>query len=480
MAKKDHHPDYLDRKIYLKVVIVIDRRLKALIVYIGLIKKVMKKSSTFLLVLLYPLFILSQGQNSKLKATRWDKMKMRVIERSDFKDSVFDETAIFDDTVRFISKADFSHALFASKGRFKMTQFSSIANFYHVEFKSTADFNLTRFDSSAIFNMAQFDSSVSFAWVSFNTRAYFSDVQFLSNVEFRFAWFGATADFSGAHFTAKADFSHVQFSSMLILEKAQFESEIIFDGAFLPKYINLSNITSIATEIDLTSAEINDKYERCNINLIGSDIDKIRFRYNRFRLWFPELDTSWGGGETQIDYELKAGVYEQLLEKQKIEGFTKSYEILDKEYQEFKYSDPKGKYSWLWGPTLNWIDKNWWGYGYDKELVLRNVILIYLLLSLLNAFMLRHLTSSVYVNEGITNRLDSLKDKNWLNKSLTSVRYSLFYTAVIFFGFKFDIDKLKYLDNLDGWHIFNLAYFIFIYLGGIVCLAYLANYIITV
>ena len=75
-------------------------------------------------------------------------------------------------------------------------------------------------------------------------------------------------------------------------------------------------------------------------------------------------------------YEIKANVYEELLANQKTEGSTQSYEILDKEYREFQYTDSESQYPQWWGHTLNWIDKNWWGYGYDKELVIRNVLLI--------------------------------------------------------------------------------------------------------
>ena len=129
---------------------------------------------------------------------------------------------------------------------------------------------------------------------------------------------------------------------------------------------------------------------------------------------------------------------------------------------------------------LNWIDKNWWGYGYDKERIVWNTILIYLLLSLINTFWLKYLTTNVYTNQKIEELWVSRQSKNMVNKMFNSFWFSLFYTALIFFGLKFDLDKLKYKENLIGWKKLNLLYFFTIYLGGFVCLAYLANYIITI
>jgi hypothetical protein len=252
---------------------------------------------------------------------------------------------------------------------------------------------------------------------------------------------------------------------------AQFNDETHFLEDTLPKYLDFFYVNRIANEIDLTKSVINPKYDSCYINLTDAAIDKFRFRYKRFKLWFPSEDL--------IGYELKSNVYEELLLMQKREGFNQSYEILDKEYREFQYTDPEGDYSWFWGQTLNWIDKNWWGYGYDKELIIRNVIIIYLLLSLINAFILKHLTVNVYIADNINEwRNETLGSR--ISKFFKSIPFSLFYTAQIFFGFKFDVDKLNYKENLQGWKIFNLIYFFIIYLGGFICLAYMANYIITV
>jgi hypothetical protein len=62
-----------------------------------------------------------------------------------------------------------------------------------------------------------------------------------------------------------------------------------------------------------------------------------------------------------------------------------------------------------------------------------------------------------------------------INKNLLAA----FYTSYIFFGIKIDIDKLKYAENLNIRKIHNLIYFFIIYLSGIICLAYIAGYIVS-
>ena len=173
----------------------------------------------------------------------------------------------------------------------------------------------------------------------------------------------------------------------------------------------------------MTDALANGNFDYCYINLIGTDVNKIQLAYKSFRLWFPEKDS--------VDYELKANIYSALLKKQKEMGFMKSYEILDKEFREFQYTNAGYRYGLVWGRFVNWVEKNWWGYGYNKEYIIRNVIFIYLLFSFINVFILDHLTYKVYKSEKINEWKKSINEKPIL-LFLASMPFSMFYTAQIF------------------------------------------------
>jgi len=440
----------------------------------------MKKAHLFLLTLLISIFTCQSYAQ-----------ELRVIEHSDFRDTVFEFEPDFIG-VRFILPVDFSGTIFNYPAYFLwQTRFDSIADFTKVQFKLEASFTETIFKSEAIFTKAHFNAAVNFLKAQFESRVSFSEAQFRTSADFdftnfnsgttfravlfdsgaSFVWthFDSSVSFYGADFyttvcffrtvfNGGASFTHAKFDSLADFGYAQFGSDISFVAATLPKFLDFSYITKIYNEIDLTEASNNEDYEGCYINLVGSAIDKFRFRYKRFKLWFPQEDS--------IGFELKASVYEELLQKQKDEGFTQSYEILDKEYREFQYTDPNGSYGGIWGHSLNWVNKNWWGYGYNKELIVRNVLLIFLFLSLANAFTLKHLTKSVYVNENIYQLLESHKNKNPWYRLVVSIKCSLFYTGLIFFGFRFDLEKLKYTENLDGWKLLSLIYFFIIYIGG--------------
>ena len=410
-----------------------------------------------------------------------DFRRTKFVSKAEFSEADFALTTNFRKS-KFDTTADFSHTKFDSlaPANFTEVEFHSIADFTHVEFHSTADFSWVKFFNKAQYDQAKFDSSSNFESTEYHKDAIFTGAEFdtvtfnysrfYSLANFNNASFDSTASFEGAHFDSMANFFAVKFGEIVIFKDAQFNGQSNFKGSRLPKFIDFSEVTNIAVEIDLTKAKGNPKYNVCYINLTDAAIDKFRFRYKRFKLWPP--------GDT-TEYELKANVYEDLLKKQKDEGFTQSYEILDKEYREFQYTDPgAGKGSW--GKFLNWVDKNWWEYGYNKELIIRNALIIFLILSFINSFFLKYLITQVYTNEKICKLIEKRESKNEFIRWFDSLRYSIFYTAVIFFSFNFDMDKLNYAGNLDGWKIFNLTYFMVIYLGGVVCMAYLANYIITI
>lgn len=447
----------------------------------------------FLLQILILLFIgntfNTYSQEWKWRDSTFSQLKQRVLnqteyfedtlkDRVDFRKSKFTSTASFI-LAKFNSTTDFDSTQFQSKVYFNYAEFDSIANFENTLFASHAEFQNTKFHSKVFFSDQFFESKIDFQGATFDSEVFFDSTWFGSIAEFKFAKFNSLAKFQSSQFDtivyfnhaifhSQTDFQLAHFNSSVVFRHAKFKGKTFFTYTTLPRYLDFSRVTEIESEIDFTMSLIDSI---CNINLISSEIEKFRFRYTRFKLWFPENDS--------INYELKSSIYEDLLKKQKDEGFTQSYEKLDKEYREFQYTDP-GAGKGAWGKFLNWVDKNWWGYGYDKELIIRNALLIFLILSFINSFFLKYLITQVYSNEKISKLIEKRETKNGVIRWFDSLRYSIFYTAVIFFSFNFDMDKLNYAGNLDGWKVLNLTWFMLIYLGGVVCMAYLANFIISV
>jgi len=364
-------------------------------------------------------------------------------------------------------RCNYNGVHFDTVANFYKTDFDSSANFIDTQFDSTADFGEAHFDSSANFRKARFTSAVNFTDAQFNSIAFFFDVKFNSTVDFEETKFHLRANFVEANFDSTANFIEAQFDSIANFMGASFNSNSYFLFTKLPVYLDLSYVYNIREEIDLTESIINKKYGICNINLINSNIDKIKFRYSRFKLFFPDY----------TEPEIKSNVYEKLLVKQNKEGFISSIEKLDKEYREFWYKEG-GEYNKIWGYFLNWINKTWWGYGYDKELIIVNTIFLFLFFFVINTFLFKHLVNKVYVIEKLQQWRQTISGSK-IKIFFIQIPYSLFYTALIFFGLKFDLDQLKYQNNLKGIGIFSLLYFFVVYIAGLICLGYLANFIIT-
>ena len=236
----------------------------------------------------------------------------------------------------------------------------------------------------------------------------------------------------------------------------------------LPKILNLNGVENLNEVLDLTKTYINPKYDTCKINLSGSEVEKILIDYSKFNLFFFT--------DYPISYPEKVDLYKRLLKVQKENQYIIGYEKLDKEFREFKYTDPGSNYGFM-GHVLNWIDKKWWGYGYDKTPVVWNVLLIYILLSLINAPMLKYLSNNVYCAEKIYKWRNEVTGSK-LSILIKSIPFSFFYTALIFFGLRFEIERLNFIKNLQGWRILNITYFFVMYLIGLACLFFLINFAI--
>lgn len=88
--------------------------------------------------------------------------------------------------------------------------------------------------------------------------------------------------------------------------------------------------------------------------------------------------------------------------------------------------------------------------------------------TLANFFIYLFLNNEVYAVKGVVTEDNQLKWKNFL----TRLYYSLVYTSILFFSLSVKLENLKY----RRWY--EVLYVFLIYLLGIVCLAYTANFIL--
>lgn len=220
-------------------------------------------------------------------------------------------------------------------------------------------------------------------------------------------------------------------------------------SCLLPDTIRFFSVKCIK-EIDLTNNVFSNHISRpILIYFQDCDITKFKIDYIHFKLGF------FSGCST----EDKEKSYEILLNNFKTSGQLESYRLLDIEYQDFKYKSHW--YSW----PLSWINKFWWNYGYTKSMVFFWTAVFLLIFTPITYIKLNYLNHEVYQMKNIPKMYPTTKKsvKWW---------YSFIYTSSIFFRLTLKLDDVKFQHR--SWTI----YILLVYTLGIICLAYMANFVL--
>lgn len=395
------------------------------------------------------------------------------------KNQIYEIDTINQPRIHFLAKADFHKAKFDYPVYLQSSDFDSTAEFSFAKFDSLADFSWSQFDYLANFHSAKFHSRANFSSVQFDFRAGFFYTKFISNADFSNVKFRSRADFSKAQFNSKVDFFYTKFDSVADFSDAHFEEHVDFIGTTLPTVLIFQNVAP-KLEIDLTKSRLgpNKNAERrfCFIDLRGAAVSRFHLYYDNFRIYWPEeID--------RIEYERLSNVYEGLLKSFEDRGHRTSYNTLDKEYQAFK--DQQNPDASIFKKLVNKINYYWDNYGYDKEFIWIWTIALFAISSLVNWLIFPYLIKEVYPIQMIDKALfkgEPVKRLEFRGSAVFGTNFRLnfkhitlafFYTCLIFFGLKLSTERI----NFDKYR--GVALIFTEYLIGLICLGYLANFIIS-
>lgn len=233
------------------------------------------------------------------------------------------------------------------------------------------------------------------------------------------------------------------------------------NGTKIPKLLYFNRVKNQEI-IDLTLWGY-DEDSVSQIAFFDVDIEKFKLNYKYFKLRKVN-NTNMMRSDAQFQQNLIT-----IRDMQKKYGYLEGLEKIEKEITEFKYVSHGHR-------ILNWIDKHWWDYGYNKGLIFRNSLFLMFFFFVFNFVFYKSLTQLTYKIEEFTKKEAYIKRK-YLNDSFRRhffrTIYIFLYTGFVFWGLRLDVSKIKFDSTL-------LALYIIIqYLVGIICLAYLANYIIS-
>jgi uncharacterized protein YjbI with pentapeptide repeats len=352
----------------------------------------------------------------------------------------------------------FQNVTFENNVQIQGTKFFKDIFFLGSTFKKEAIFYDCEFYGNAYFIGNTFQQGASFLRSRFNKEANFQGSKFIYYANFKETQFKQIANFSKTNYLGKVDFSDSVFLGESVnFSSSQFHDLLLLYQSKVPKKINFNGVV-LEKEIDFTSIGNQIPYDKCAIYLYGTNIDKIRLNYEQMKLLF----------EPKLSFDQISNVYYSLLKKQKNDGFTKSHELLDLDYKQIYY------FKGIEKKYLYWINKLWWNFGYNKERIFLHALWMFMLFFLINYIGFSYFVNNVYKVNNIKEALEINRKKYSNIKFILKMFPAVFYyTGLIFFGLNLNID------NFNFSRPFGVAYIFLIYLSGLVCIAYMFNYIIS-
>lgn len=255
----------------------------------------------------------------------------------------------------------------------------------------------------------------------------------------------------------------------LFLYKTHMDGNFDCYGTVLPNFILINELSFAKpeTNFDLTRFKTSGRQKVCylSLNNVSDIISRVKLNYENFQLIFDNSTEPWE----------KERIYKQLLEEQQKDGFTFGLQKLDKEYKKFKYTRDGS----IIGSFQNWLDATWWDYGYDKFKVITNSFKIFFLFLFINLFIYQKL-KGVYFPDKFRELDQRLTD--WAEELPVGKRPLFFvaripgiivYTSYLFWGLKLDLKDIELRKPLF------FCVLILEYSLGLVCIGYIANYIIS-
>jgi hypothetical protein len=223
---------------------------------------------------------------------------------------------------------------------------------------------------------------------------------------------------------------------------------IYFDSLLASLEFNHCDLSDLKGLIDLTNLSRGKNKNKPTLYLYGMDISKFRFNYDDFNIYLEGRS-----------FEEKQTFYKDLKDQYTKLGMKESYMLADIDAQTLDYENGN-RFSKLTGKISWW----WWHYGYDKSRILKNSTILFAVFFLINLLIgLANLLSKGYPMEKFPDKMV------WWRKFF----YTLLFTGFIFWGI--NLDK----KGLNVQHLQYVFHILFQYLIGLICLAYLANYILS-
>ncbi|WP_158799804.1 hypothetical protein [Pedobacter sp. L105] len=243
-------------------------------------------------------------------------------------------------------------------------------------------------------------------------------------------------------------------------------------GYMIFNYLDLtySGIIDLTTLRDLKSRNPKGTFElERTIRFSNVDLDKFRLPYDRLNFHIDSLQD-----EARIRW-----IYEKLLRHLNAQGLSAKYEWYNQIYKEIIDSKEHSHF-------YNVASTFWWDKGYKKSQPIKISLWLFLLFTLINCYWMTELLSTYYPSS-LKKYLGGLRDDGGIMleeivnerqrkiknlHKLKHVKVAFIYTSFIFWGLRLDMQEF----TVKKIRIY--IYIIFQYLLGLLCAAYIVNFLV--
>lgn len=173
--------------------------------------------------------------------------------------------------------------------------------------------------------------------------------------------------------------------------------------------------------------------------------------------------------DKNMDIEEAGLIYAFYQKNYKEKGLYKTFEDLENQYMEFLYYR-----STLLEKAVYWFRYNWNEFGHNNSRIIYWTLSLILLFTLINFLLFDYMLTRVYPLPYFSQLTTLVYNSiNIPTKILNKLYGSLVFTVLIFFGINIKADEIRYEHRL-GVLLLTLNY-----LFGILCLIYIAAYVIN-
>lgn len=351
----------------------------------------------------------------------------------------------------------FNWAIFNKQSHFYRLTINGHGSFYFSAFKENVHFNKLHCVKSCHF-VHSFFTTLEF------TRTLFSGIaslhgSIIKEGIFNQCLFEKPANFSHMHIEKSLSFNNSSFLEGLNLSESTINGALTFNNTDILKSLDLSFLNTPSQIIDLTPIKTSSNNQTIAINLLGTDLQKIKMNYAYFTLFFP-----FGTQDSE-----KEKIYNGLLKNFKGSGDTLSYKRLLAEY--LHYQNMRDKHF-----IKDIIGKYWWNYSTNPEWIFLWMLSFIMLYTLINAIFYDKLSTRYFNLPFLSHPKRPYAVKKYLVvRTIYSLPRALLFTLIMFFGTQFRM--ISGLQEFKSTNIFVNLYFIIIITTGMFCMFFLIRYL---